>query len=130
LRTLGGTDKHRNLSLFATGVWAASVKAPDTGPAFVDAVTVIQISMPGPLLPIVPGQKVEVSRVMVQPEFAPHPDDAYTWATGIRFDRPEPPLISFGFRANDGTQIDASELPAVIERVESIAQRFALLPGP
>ena len=44
--------------------------------------------------------------------------------------RPDPPQISFGFRANDGTQIDASELPAVIDLVESIARRFAVLPGP
>jgi hypothetical protein len=49
---------------------------------------------------------------------------------GVQFDRPAPPEISFGFRANDGTQIDAAEFPTVIDLVESIAQRFAALPRP
>ena len=45
-------------------------------------------------------------------------------------ERPDPPKLSFGFRANDGTQIDAGELPGAIDLVESIVQRFATLTGP
>jgi hypothetical protein len=127
LATLGGTDKHRNLSLFATGAWSQSMIAPEPKPWYA---TVIQIAMPGPLLPITPGPKVEVSRVFVQPDPAPYHDSALTWQSGVEFDRPDPPKLSFGFRANDGTQIDASELPTVIDLVESIVQRFATLPGP
>ena len=75
-------------------------------------------------------KKVEVSRVCVAPNFARHPDTAYTWKSGIEFERPEPPKLSFGFRANDGAQIDAGELPGAIDLVESILQRFATLAGP
>jgi hypothetical protein len=49
---------------------------------------------------------------------------------GIQLERPDPPKIKFGFRANDGTQIDAAELPTVIALAQSIVQRFAVLPGP
>ena len=47
----------------------------------------------------------------MSPEPASHPDDALLWKSGIKFERPDPPEIKFGFRANDGTQIDAGELP-------------------
>jgi hypothetical protein len=127
LATLGGTDKHRNLSLFATGAWSQHMIAPEPKPWYA---TVIQIAVPGPLLPITPGPKVEVSRVFVQPDPAPHHDDVLTWKSGVQFERPDPPQISFGFRANDGTQIDAAELPTVIDLAESIVQRFATLLGP
>ena len=122
LRTLGGTDKHRNLTLFATGAWSQSAITP---PEMKEYYAVdIFINQPGPVLPIVPGKKVEVSRVSVAPNFARHPDTAFTWTSGIQFDRPLPPEVAFGFRANDGTQIDAAELATVIDLVESIAQRF------
>jgi hypothetical protein len=127
LATLGGTDKHRNLSLFATGAWLQSVIAPESKPWYT---TVIQIALPGPLLPTAPGPKVEVSRVFVQPNPAPYHDSVLTWKSGVQFERPEPPKLSFGFRANDGTQIDAAELPRAIDLVESIVQRFAAMPGP
>lgn len=71
-----------------------------------------------------------MSRASVNPSFAPHPDDVFTWKPGIQFERPDPPQISFGLHANDGTQIDAAELPTVIDLVESIAQRFDVLPAP
>jgi hypothetical protein len=58
------------------------------------------------------------------------PDDVFTWASGVQLERPDPPKIKFGFRANDDTQIDAAELPRVIDLVESITQRFAALPCP
>ena len=45
-------------------------------------------------------------------------------------ERPDPPKLSFGFRANDGIQIEAGELPGAIDLVESIVQRFATLTGP
>jgi hypothetical protein len=127
LATLGGTDKHRNLSLFATGAWSQSMIAPEPQPWYA---TVIQIAMPGPLLPITPGPKAEVSRVFVQPDPAPHHDTALTRQSGVDLTQPDPPELSFGFRANDGTQIDAGELPGAIDLVESIVQRFATLPGP
>ena len=127
LATLGGTDKHRNLSLFATGAWSQSVIAPESKPWYT---TVIQIGVPGPLLPTEPGPKVEVSRVFIQPNPAPYHDSVLRWESGVQFERPEPPQLSFGFRANDGTQIDAAELPRAIDLVESIVQRFAALPGP
>ena len=92
--------------------------------------TVIQIALPGPVLPTTPGPKVEVSRVFVQPDPAPDPDAALTWNAGVDFERPDPPELSFGFRANDGTEIDARELPAAIDVVESILDRFATLTGP
>jgi hypothetical protein len=57
LRILGGTDKHRNLALFVTGAWSASVKGPQPKPWYS---TQIRIYVPGPLLPVEPGQKVEV----------------------------------------------------------------------
>jgi len=38
--------------------------------------------------------------------------------------------MKFGFRANDDTEIDARELPRVIDLVESIAERFTTLQGP
>jgi hypothetical protein len=127
LATLGGTDKHRNLSLFATGAWSASMKPPEPKPWYS---TQIRIYQPGPLLPIEPGKKVEVSRVSVGPVPERHPDDVFTWASGIQLERPDPPKIKFGFRANDGKQIDAAELPTVIALAQSIVQRFAVLPGP
>lgn len=128
LATLGGTDKHRNLSLFATGAWSASlITPPDMKPYYN---LNILIYTPGPQLPITPGQKVAVSRASISPSFTSHPDDVFTWKSGIQFERPDPPEILFGFRANDGTQIDAAELPTVIDLVESIVQRFATLPGP
>jgi hypothetical protein len=89
----------------------------------------IRIYQPDPLLPLEPGQKVEVSRVSVGPPHG-HPDDTFTWASGIELEKPDPPKIKFGFRANDDTQIDAAELPRAINLVESIMQRFAALPGP
>lgn len=126
LRTLGGTDKHRNLGLFATGAWSASMKSPEPKPWYS---VQIRIYQPGPLLPLEPGQKVEVSRVSVGPPQG-HPDDIFTWASGIELEKPDPPEIMFGFRANDDTQIDAAELPRVINLVESIAKRFTTMPGP
>ncbi|WP_343577712.1 hypothetical protein [Mycobacterium sp.] len=127
LATLGGTDKHRNLSLFAAGAWSQSMIAPEPKPWYA---TVIQIAMPGPWLPITAGAKVEVSRVFVQPDPAPYHDSALTWQSGVEFERPDPPKLSFGFRANDGTQIDVSELSRVIDLIESIVQRFGGLEGP
>ena len=128
LRTLGGTDKHRNLSLFATGAWSASMIAPAIEPWYA---TQIRIYTPGPLLPLEPGQKVEVSRVSAGPASPHHhPDDTYLWASGIKLQKPDPPELKFGFRANDGTEIDARELPTVIALVESISHRFAMLTGP
>ncbi len=128
LATLGGTDKHRNLTAFATGAWSASAIRPQPKPWYA---TVIQIAMPGPVLPIMPGPKVGVSRVFVQPCPAPHHDTALTWNLGVQFERPEPPELSFGFRSNDGTtQIDARELPAAIDVVELMLDRFATLAGP
>ena len=44
----------------------------------------------------------------------PHHGDALTMGLRVQLERPDPPEISFGFRANDGTQIEASELPTVI----------------
>ena len=85
---------------------------------------------PGPLLPLVPGKKVAVSRVQISPAAASHPDDMLLWTSGVELDRPDPPDIMFGFRANDGTQIDVGELPAAIDLVESILDRFAALQGP
>ena len=124
---MGGTDKHRNLALFATGAWSQSMIAPEPKPWYS---MVIDIAMPGPLLPTTPGRKVEVSRVFVQPNPAPYHDSALTWNSGVQFERPEPPKLLFGFRANDGTQIDVGELPGAIYLVESIVQRFAALTGP
>ncbi len=128
LAALGGTDKHRNLSVFATGAWLQSLITPPEMNDF--HAFVIRINMPGPVLPTTPGPKVEVSQAFVQPSFANHPDERFRWASGIDFQRPDPPELSFGFRANDGTQIDASELPEAIDVVESIVERFASLPGP
>lgn len=127
LATLGGTDKHRNLTLFATGAWSASAIAPEPEPWYA---TVIQISLPGPLLPTAPGPKVEVSRVFLQPNPAPYHDSALTWNAGVQFEQPDPPQLTFGFRANDGTEIDARELPEAIALVESIVDRFGTLTGP
>jgi hypothetical protein len=127
LATLGGTDKHRNLTLFATGALAAEGIGPEIQPWFSMQ---IRIYVPGPVLPITPGQKVEVSLVMLSPKPASHPDEALQWNTGIKFERPVPPTIKFGFRANDDTQIDAGELPEAIDLVESIVERFAELEGP
>jgi hypothetical protein len=59
-----------------------------------------------------------------------HPNDMFLWAAGVQFPKPSPPKINFGFRANDGTQIDAGELPTAIDQVESILERFASLAGP
>ncbi|KZS71655.1 hypothetical protein A4G26_06525 [Mycobacterium kansasii] len=128
LRILGGTDKHRNLSLVATGAWSASAISPAIQPWYkVD----IRIYMPGPLLPLEPGKKVVVSQVAAHPAGPHHhPDDTYTWASGIQLEKPAPPELKFGFRANDGTEINTRELPTVIDLVESIVQRFAVLPGP
>jgi len=67
---------------------------------------------------------------MMSPAPASHPDDALPWTSGVKFERPNPPEIKFGFRANDDTQIDASELPTVVDLVDSIVQRFATLTGP
>lgn len=128
LATLGGTDKHRNLTTFATGAWSQSAITP---PDMKDYYAIdIFINQPGPVLPIEIGKKVEVSRVSVAPSFARHPDTAFTWRSGIQFERPDPPQLSFGFRANDGTEIDARELPAAIDIAESVLDRFATLTGP
>jgi hypothetical protein len=127
LATLGGTDKHRNLTVFATGAWSASAIAPQPKPWYS---TIIQIAMPGPLLPTTPGPKVEVSRVFLQPNPAPYHDSALTWNAGVEFERPDPPQLTFGFRANDGTEIDARELSEAIKLVESIVQRLDRLAGP
>lgn len=78
----------------------------------------IRIYTPGPLLPLEPGQ------------FEYPPDDTYIWASGIQLEKPDSPELKFGFRANDGTEINTSELPRVIDLVESIVQRSAVLPGP
>jgi hypothetical protein len=133
LATLGGTDKHRNLALFATGAWSQSLISPDMSrhPALKDHYALsIRINLPGPELPTTPGPKVEVSRVLVQPSFAQHHDDVFVWETGIEFEKPDPPILKFGFRANDGTEIEVSELPRAIDLAESIVQRFATLTGP
>ncbi|ORW27548.1 hypothetical protein AWB91_27235 [Mycobacterium paraense] len=128
LATLGGTDKHRNLSLFAAGAWSASMIAPEIEPWYSIQV---RIYTPGPLLPLEPGRKVEVSRVSAGPAGPNHhPDDTYLWASGIQLKQPEPPELKFGFRANDETEINTRELPIVIDLVESIVQRFAALQGP
>jgi hypothetical protein len=37
--------------------------------------------------------------------------------------------LTFGFRANDGTEIEARELPKAINLVEAILQRFSTLSG-
>ena len=117
LATLGGTDKHRNLTTFATGAWSQSMIGPEPKPWYA---MVIDIALPGPVLPTTPGPKVEVSRVFVEPDPAPYPDAALTWNAGVDFERPDPPKLLFGFRANDGTEIDVGELPAAIDLVESI----------
>jgi hypothetical protein len=127
LATLGGTDKHRNLALFATGAWSQSMIAPEPQPWYA---TIIQINVPGPLLPTTPGPKVDVSQVFVQPNPAPYHDSALTWNAGVELQRPDPPELSFGFRANDGTEIGAHELLSAIDLVESIVQRFTTLPRP
>lgn len=128
LRILGGTDKHRNLSMFATGAWSASMIAPAIEPWYtID----IRIYIPGPLLPVEPGKKVVVSQVSAHPAGpGNHPDDTYLWASGIQLEKPDPPELKFGFRANDGTEINTRELPTVIDLVESIVQRFVVIPGP
>lgn len=127
LAALGGTDKHRNLTLFAAGAWSASAIAPEPGPWYS---TIIQIAVPGPLLPTTPGPKVEVSRVFLQPSPAPSHDAALTWDAGVQFERPDPPQLKFGFRANDGTEIEALQLPEAIDLVETILRRFSMMPGP
>jgi hypothetical protein len=128
LRILGGTDKHRNLGLVATGAWSASAISPAIEPWYV---LQIFIYIPGPLLPLEPGKKVEVSRVSAQPAGAHHhPDDAYFWASGIQLEKPDPPELKFGFRANDGTEINTRELLTAIDLVDGIVQRFAGLRGP
>jgi hypothetical protein len=127
LATLGGTDKHRNLALFATGAYSQNLVAPEMK----DYYTLeIRINLPGPVLPTTPGPKVEVSRALVKPSFAKHPNDVFAWTSGIEFQQPDPPELSFGFRANDGTQIDDRELPEAIDLVQSILDRFATLTGP
>jgi hypothetical protein len=129
LATLGGTDKHRNLSLFATGAWAQNAFRPEMqGEHMVE----IRIYQPGPLLPKVPGEKVAVSQVLLKPgaSAGAHRDDVFAWQPGIEFTRPDPPELSFGFRANDGTEISVRELPGAIELVESILDRFAVLTAP
>lgn len=128
LRILGGTDKHRNLSLIATGAWSASAITPAIEPWYTIK---IGIYTPGPLLPVEPGTKVAVSQVSAHPAGpGTHPDDTYTWASGIQLEKPDPPELKFGFRANDGTEINTRELPRVIGLVEAILQRFAGLSGP
>jgi hypothetical protein len=52
------------------------------------------------------------------------------WTSGVQFERPDPPELSFGFRANDGTHVDVRELPTAIDLVESIVNRFARLAAP
>ncbi len=125
--TLGGTDKHRNLVMFATGAWSQNLIAPEPKPWFS---MVIDIALPGPLLPTTPRAKVQVSQVFLQPEPAPYHDAALTWNAGVEFVRPDPPKLTFGFRANDGTEIDAREIPTAIGIVESIVERFSTLAGP
>lgn len=127
LATLGGTDKHRNLTMFATGAWAQSMITPDMQPWYT---VIIQINTPGPLLPLTPGPKVEVSRVFVQPNPAPYHDSALMWQSGVELQKPDSPGLSFGFRANDGTEIGAGELPHAIDLVASVVERFATLTGP
>ncbi len=127
IATLGGTDKHRNLALFATGAWSQEVVGPVPQPWYA---TLIRINLPGQLLPTTPGPKVEVSQVSVRPDPAPYPDAVLKWTSGVRFDRPNPPELSFGFRANDDTHIDSRELPTAIELVASILDRFDGLTGP
>jgi hypothetical protein len=55
--------------------------------------------------------RVVARKVSGCPNPASHLDDALPWNSGVQFDRPAPPEISFAFRANDGTQIDAAEFP-------------------
>ena len=126
LATLGGTDKHRNLALFATGAWSQSAIGPELGEY--DRLE-IRCYLPGPLLPP-QGKKVAVSQVLVKPSYAPHPNDMYRWECGLQFERPDPPELSFGFRANDGTEISARELPTAIDLVASIIDRFSGLAAP
>lgn len=128
IATLGGTDKHRNLSLFATSAWSQSVMRPEQLPDH-DALEIRLFNIPGPLLPAV-GKKVAVSQVLVKPANAPHPNDVYRWEYGLKFERPDPPELSFGFRANDGTEIDIREFPEAIQLVESIIDRLAQLERP
>jgi hypothetical protein len=92
LATLGGTDKHRNLSLFATGAWSQSVIAPESKAWYS---TVIQIGMPGPLLPTAPGPKVEVSRVFIQPNPAPYHDSEVGDRRQVRAARAAAVVIRF-----------------------------------
>ncbi len=128
LRILGGTDKHRNLSLVATGAWSASMVAPAMKPWY--SISVLMY-IPGPLLPLEVGKKVEVSRVAAHPTGPNHHiDDTFLWESGIELEKPAPPELKFGFRANDATEIDTRELPEVIGLVESVVQRFAALSGP
>ncbi|MCV7084384.1 hypothetical protein [Mycolicibacter hiberniae] len=120
LAKLGGTDKHRNLALFATGAWSQSAIGPELGEH--DRLE-IRLYLPGPLLPAL-GHKVAVSQTLVKPDYAPHPNDMYRWEYGLHFERPDPPELLFGFRANDETEISARELPGAIALVASILDRF------
>lgn len=128
IATLGGTDKHRNLSLFATSAWSQSVMRPEGLPDH-DTLEIRLFNIPGPLLPEV-GKKVPVSQVVIMPNDAPQPNTYYRWEYPVKFERPDPPELSFGFRANDGTEIDIREFPEAIKLVESILDRLAGLTGP
>jgi|GEM_PF-4552684 len=132
LRGLGGTDKHRNLVLCAAVALSGNVIAP-AGPGLGVQIRLARADgdiSKGPVVPIEPGTAVEVARVFVQPASVPDHDAVVLWGSGIDFKVPPPPNVDFGFRANNGSEVNLLGLGRLIEHVAVIVDSFTDLQGP
>jgi hypothetical protein len=127
LRGLGGTDKHRNLVLCAAAAFSGSANLPK-GNGFGVEIRLARAPgdiYKGPVVPIKPGEAIEVARAFVFPDPAPYDDAVFLWASGIDFKLPPPPTVDFAFRANNGCEVSLFALGNLVEHVAAIVESFA-----
>ncbi|TPG23979.1 hypothetical protein [Mycolicibacterium hodleri] len=127
LQGVGATDKHRSLVLYAMGILSISGISPDLGE---DKGMIIMMVQPGPVVKL--GEPQLIGMVYVHKGEQPGMDDEnlIPWSEGIELQQPPPPQVTFGFRANDGSELSADAIPALISYVEQILNRFAKLQAP
>ncbi|BBY76999.1 hypothetical protein MPRF_38980 [Mycolicibacterium parafortuitum] len=138
-------DKHRRLSLFATGAFAVSARSPELDD---DMSMILAATWPIPTLHIAEALQEMRGRALAQGLSGPvaatwiiayvelrrnregdanSSGDPIPWADGIEMSDPPPPQLRTGFATEDGDMIGMEGLGDLIDHVAGILDRFASL---
>lgn len=127
LRSVGATDKHHNLVLYAVPASMVEAITPDPLPRGLSLIAMLAV----------PGPTVTVNEPGIVAQVYIHKGDSSTvaeenlvpWST-VDLKEPPPPRVQFGFRATDGSQIAIDAIESVIFYVEEIVRRFSTIRTP